>query len=437
MSAPRERWHRRVHRRFRQSLKWRLVALFMALALATSLLFFVGTQRFMAEAFTVFARPLLADYVGRLADEIGSPPDVARARALADRLPLVVRIDGPQVNWSSRGEPDAEPWRWSEGSGLAEPRGLRALLTRQTADGHRVRFSIDDSLWRHPQRRSHWVTILGLLGLTAAAYVVTRRLFRPIEDIRAGALRYGQGDFSTPIPQRRPDELGELAGQVNRMADSLQGMLEGQRELLLAISHELRSPLTRARLNAELLDEGAERQALLRDVTLMGRLIADLLEGERLLAGASALQREPTDLNALVRDVVAAEFAGRAVRLDLADALPTLSLDRPRVTLLLRNLVDNACRHGAEAGEPVTVSTHAGPDGVALAVRDFGPGVPEAHLGRLTEPFYRPETARTRGTGGVGLGLYLCQRVAQSHGATFALHNAGPGLRAEVHWPLP
>jgi signal transduction histidine kinase len=276
------------------------------------------------------------------------------------------------------------------------------------------------------------VPLAGLLLLTLAAYATVRRIFRPLDDIRAGALRYGEGDFSAPIPVRRRDELGDLATQVNGMASGLHGMLKGQRALLLAISHELRSPLTRARLNAELSADSPERQALLRDLTLMSELITDLLEGERLAAGAAALKREATDLNTLVREVVATGFAHEPIELALADELPPLQLDRPRATLLVRNLIDNACRHGA--GGVVVVSTQADGQGVRLSVRDHGPGVPEDQLSRLAEPFYRPDSARTRASGGVGLGLYLCKLVAQSHGGTLVLRNAGPGLRAEVHW---
>jgi signal transduction histidine kinase len=136
-----------------------------------------------------------------------------------------------------------------------------------------------------------------------------------------------------------------------------------------------------------------------------------------------------------VRDVVEGTFADCAPRLELAEALPVLALDRTRVQLLVRNLVDNACRHGSGGAEPVTVSTRAEGDAVVFVVRDHGPGVSADQLTRLAEPFYRPDSARTRASGGVGLGLYLCRRVAQSHGATLALRNAHPGLEAVVHWP--
>jgi len=418
---------RRWHQRFRHSLRWRLVALFLLLAGATTLVAFGGMRSALVGGFEGLVKPLLGDYVDRLAAEIGTPPDRARAEALVARLPISIRIDGPRLNWTSHPDTDdADDWR---GEGR-----VVALLTRRTADGHRIRFGVGDAPWHERRPWGVLMPLLAVLLLTGAAYAVVRRLLRPLEDIRAGTLRYAEGDFAAPIPIRRRDELGDLADQVNAMASGLQGMLTSQRALLLAISHELRSPLTRARLNAELLGDGAEREALLRDLVLMADLIGDLLEGERLAGGAAALRREATDLNTLVEEVVAAQFEAAPVRLELADELPALALDRPRVTLLLRNLVDNACRHGD--GAAVIVTTRAEADAVVLEVRDHGPGVAADQLARLAEPFYRPDTARTRAAGGVGLGLYLSRLVAQSHGGTLELRNAAPGLLARVRWPL-
>jgi signal transduction histidine kinase len=412
----------------RHSLKARLVALFLLLAFALSGAFLFGMQKALGIGWRDAARPLVSDYVDRLAAEIGSPPAIERARALAQRLPITVRIDGPQVHWESHPR-SAEQGHWRGHDRWAAEDGL---LARTTADGHRIAFGLNVQPWRDRPRVWGWLTLATLLLLTLFAYKYVRRLLRPLDDIRAGAQRFGRGEFGEAIPVRRNDELGDLAGDVNAMASSIHQMLEAKRALLLAISHELRSPITRARLHVELLPESGEaalrREALLRELQEMADLVTELLESERLGQGHAVLQRETTDLGELVREFA----AGAGVASEIEPGLPQLQLDRMRMRLLLRNLVDNAVRHGAAAQPPLLRLSRDADSHVVLTVRDFGPGVDEAVLPQLAEPFYRPDASRERATGGVGLGLYLSRLIAQAHGASFTLRNVRPGLEVSI-----
>jgi signal transduction histidine kinase len=309
----RARWHA-AHRRWRHSLKWRLVTLFLLLALATTAVFLFGMQRVVQGGWQGYARPLVADYVDRLAGEIGTPPDAQRARRLAERLPISVRIEGPQVQFDSHPERRTRArWRGGEDEFERDDGAHQGShLTRTTIDGHRIRFGLAGPAPDERPRLVGWITLGALLLLTGFAYRTVRKLLRPLDDINAGVARYGVGDFEQTIAVRRRDELGELAERINTMAASLHGMLDAKRALLLAISHELRSPLTRARVNAELVPEGEHRDALLRDLGAMRDLITDLLESERLAAGHQALRIERVDLAALVREVAAGTFASAA-----------------------------------------------------------------------------------------------------------------------------
>ncbi|MBL0085552.1 MAG: HAMP domain-containing histidine kinase [Ideonella sp.] len=428
MHKPRRR---RWHHRLRHSLRGRLVALFLLLALGTTLVFVAGTGQVFSSGWRELIRPLITDYLDRLTAEIGSPPNIQKAQAIVDRLPLSITITGPEVQWRSHPLPE----RYGSDPRPHDQAG-RAMLSRRTVDGHELRFGVRSLRWDDERPRwVGWLTLAGLLLLTAAAFACVRHWLRPLDDIRAGAQRYEAGDFSQPIPERRRDELGELAGRVNAMASGLRHMLDNQRGLLLAISHELRSPLTRARLNAELLADGDERQALLRDLGQMRDLIANLLESERLSAGRATLQLQPTDLAALVKAVVQSQFAGQSIALALQDGLTPLPLDPARIELLVRNLIDNALRHGSGGAQPVEVSLRRTDQNIELAVRDHGPGVQAEHLARLAEPFYRTDQARSRNEGGVGLGLYLCKQVARSHGGRLDIHLAQPGLAVVLVLP--
>ena len=409
----------------RHSLGLRLIVLFLALALAISCTFMFGMQRAFSTGWRDVLKPLVADYVDRLAADLGSPPDIERARALTQRLPVTIEIDGPQVHWRS-----APP---RPGSMLQEH--PHELLIRTTADGHRIRFGLDAQEWMQRPRMIGWMTLTVLLMLTAVAWKLAHHLFGPLKEIGAGVERFGRGDFSQPIKLHRHDELGELAEQVNTMASDLSGMLDAKRALLLAISHELRSPLTRARLNAELVPEGPERDALLRDLGEMRDLITSLLETERLAQPHVALQREPTDLAALIANLQAGPFIGKPLNVDIPPDLPSADVDRTRLTLLLRNLIDNALRHAVDAPKPPELKAALVDGQLTVTLRDHGPGAPPEVLARLAEPFYRADAARQRATGGVGLGLYLCRLIAQAHSGSLRFEAAEPGLRVVLNLP--
>jgi signal transduction histidine kinase len=458
---PASRWHRARHR-LAHSIKLRLVLLFLLLAAAMTFVFVTGAQKAFSVGWREAARPLLIDYVDRLAADItvAGSPDVARARALTERLAvLTVHIRGPQVQWASHPEPArSERWRRADDGGLAgaEANGRRddwgadwpRITQRTTADGHTIEFGLRTGVFERRPRLFGY-GLAALLLLTLLAWLYARHLLRPLDAIGEGARRFGAGDFGQPIPvrhPRRPDELGQLAHTINTMGDDIRQMLDAKRALLLAISHELRSPLTRARLNVELLPESPDvapqREALLRDLQEMSNLVSDLLESERLDGRHAALHREPVELPALAREVLGElqirHPAAAAVAIHTAEPLPALPLDRSRIRLLLRNLLDNALRHGAGGPLPPAITFAAMADGgLCITVRDHGPGVPDDQLARLAEPFYRPDSARTRSAGGVGLGLTLCRLVAQAHGGTFVLRNAAPGLAVTVTLPGP
>ena len=432
-----DHWHSARHR-WRHSLKWRLVTLFLLLALATTGVFLFGMQRVLQGGWQGYAKPLVADYVDKLAAEIGSPPSEERARTIVARLPVSIRIDGPQLRYDSHPDYPAHKQRWGRSDDPEREFGSDGWgLVRSTADGHRIRFGLAGPLPDQRPRIFGWITLATLLLITALAYKLVRRMLRPLDDIGAGVARFGRGEFDLPIPIRRQDELGDLAERINRMAASLHGKLDAKRALLLAISHELRSPLTRARVNAELVQEGEHRSALLRDLAEMRDLITELLESERLAVGHAALHTEPVDLSALVRELVAAQFADAKLDAQLDESIGPVQVDPMRVRLLLRNLIDNALRHSNGAPRPPVVTLTSVASGqVQLSVRDFGPGVAEEHLAQLAEPFYRADSARQRATGGFGLGLHLCQLVAQAHGGELRIRRAEPGLEVTAVWPI-
>ena len=447
MGCDRPRWHQRARDAVSHSLKLRLVAVFLLLAVAVSVTFYLGAQGAFSRNWRDSGGPLLFDYVDRVANELspGGTPSIERAEAFTKRYPVSVIISGPSSNWRSHPQQEL-PDFMRDGEQQWDGRyHWKNLLTRRTADGHTLVFDVNHAAFE-PNPYAFGITLGILLLLTLLSFLFIRRMLSPLDDIRAGARRFGEGQFGEQIPvchPSRPDELGHLAQTINTMGHDINQMLDAKRALLLAISHELRSPLTRARLNTELLPETPEvtpqRDALMRDLQEMANLISDLLESERLSSRHAALHREPVDLARLASDVIRELQAKHAnagsIALHLAEDLPAQSLDPSRLRLLLRNLLDNALRHSSEA--PAAVELHIRHEGANLQieVRDHGPGVAEDQLPNMATPFFRPDAARGRSTGGVGLGLYLCRLVAEAHNGTFSLSNAQPGLRISVSIP--
>jgi signal transduction histidine kinase len=249
---------------------------------------------------------------------------------------------------------------------------------------------------------------------------------------------FGSGDFKHRIRLQRKDELGELANSVNTMADDIEGMLEAKRQLILAISHEMRSPLTRVRLNAELLDDSEPRERIIQDLKLLEHELQELLETERLESNHSKLERQLTNPQQLIDSVINEYFEPAVWQRYFDESDGSIPLDVARIKLLIKNLLDNAQRHTNLQHGQLEVQSRLTEDGWHFQVSDYGDGIAEEHLRYLTEPFYRVDKARQRSTGGYGLGLYLCRVIAEAHGGYLSIQSQlGQGTQVAIYIPYP
>jgi signal transduction histidine kinase len=263
-----------------------------------------------------------------------------------------------------------------------------------------------------------------------------RRLFRPIEIIRQDVTRFGQGDLTHRISIKRRDELGDLAQSINNMAGEIEQMLEGKRQLLLAISHELRSPLTRARVNAELIDRSEPQQRIIQDLQQMELELTELLETERLGSRHAKLEREDLSPATLLDDVLARHFPEAGIACRHLNDSSKFKLDSVRVRLLIRNLLENALRHTPADAELPILTSEGSRTGWRLTIEDHGEGIEAEHLQQITQPFYRTDKARQRETGGYGLGLYLCKVIVEAHGGCLEIESKpGEGTRVSALFP--
>jgi signal transduction histidine kinase len=277
------------------------------------------------------------------------------------------------------------------------------------------------------------------LSLLLLAYAAVNWLFRPIRAIRAGTEHIGRGNFHYRISNIRSDQLGDLATDINRLAGDVESMLDAKRALLLGISHELRTPLSRMRLELEFFDEGKNVESLRAEIVEMEKIVASLLEAERLNTRHAPLTRTRVVIGELVRELLD-DFFNRdleRISVNLPDEPITANLDEARITLLLKNLIGNALRYTKPEDGMVELAVSATDDELIMNVTDHGPGLPEDQVARLGEPFYRSDASRARESGGTGLGLYLATLVANAHGGSLCLLDTDDhGASFEVRVPL-
>jgi signal transduction histidine kinase len=237
-----------------------------------------------------------------------------------------------------------------------------------------------------------------------------------------------QGDLQVVVPRRTNDELGALTHAFNQMVGRVSEMLRARDQLLLDVSHELRSPLTRMKVALALCDNDEHTQRLRANIDEMERMVADLLELERLRQG-HGLQLEQHDLMEIVRDAIATfEDYAPGVHLERAPQSLLLRLDADKVRTALGNLLENAAKYALPESAATRVCVTQNTESVQLRVTDDGPGIPSGDLGNLFEPFFRVDRSRSKRTGGYGLGLSLCKRIMEAHhGSIRALNNDGRG----------
>lgn len=283
--------------------------------------------------------------------------------------------------------------------------------------------------------------LVASLALTAS---VVRRVLAPVGVLTAGARSLASGRLDSRVPVDRADELGELAGSFNSMAEALERNEAARRDLVNDVAHELRTPLAsvRARLEASedgLLPPDARFVAsLLEDVGALSRLVDDLQQLSLAQAGALRLEIADVSLPEAIDRVLEGtlpEAEHRGIRLR-AETLAPMSAraDRDRLAQIVRNLVANAIVH---ARSEVSVSARHGDAGrVELRVADDGPGVPPEAAERIFDRFYRADASRSRATGGAGLGLAIARQLAALMDGALVLENR-PGAGATFVLSLP
>lgn len=314
---------------------------------------------------------------------------------------------------------------------MGMPGGDRFQASVQLSDGRWANFGTiapePPPLWSFEGMMSLvlMVVAVALLSMWAA-----RRMTRPLRLFASAAERLGRDVMAPPLAETGPDEVREAVRAFNRMQDNLQRLVRNRTEMLAAISHDMRTPITTLRLRAEFIEDEEERAKTLETLSEMEAMIASTLAFAR--DDADSEDSRVVDFAALLRTICD----------DLEDLGQNVTFEGPeRLSYLCRsgamrrataNLIENAVKYGGCARVALAEQSRS----LNVIVDDDGPGIPENELEAVFQPFHRVEASRSTETGGVGLGLSIARGVVDAHGGEIRLENrAEGGLRATVTLP--
>jgi two-component system osmolarity sensor histidine kinase EnvZ len=343
-------------------------------------------------------------------------------RLPASRVPVLQQLLG-----NDRKIEVFSPGDWPNGS----PQAHYAAVV-QLVDGSWLSFIPPERSWGLEFGvRIVIVIVLGLIATLLVAWVATRQLANPLQRFTRAARRFGTDLRAPPIKLEGPDEIRQAIIAFNTMQAQIQHFIAERTHMLASISHDLRAPLTRMRLRSEFME----------DLDHQGKLIRDVEEMQSMINAALAFFREDThreqttafDLSELLQTIVD-DYRDQHINVDFDGPAHLVYEGRPLgIKRVIVNLLENALKYAQCPGIALRRDEYS----ICIEVSDEGPGIPEAALEQVFDPFFRLEASRNRDTGGVGLGLSAARAIAREQGGELTLSNRhGGGLLACVELPL-
>ena len=389
----------------------------------------------------------MAEYAQFLISSLGPHPDAEKVTALAQRLHLQIRMESPEgVRISS---PDVADFQSVESkislryademSKVGKYRDFMVIDISRPPSRYLFFLESEDALEGHSQ------LILGLMAVLLVILLITylsiRRILGPLRALEKGVQEVSAGKLDVSISVARPvpsnDELGRLVKSFNKMTEQIRTMFLAKEQLLLDVSHEFRSPLTRIRVALELPGEDA-KESIGRSVRELETMVTELLESARLNDAQGKLRLEKVDLAQLLKEMVA-RYEGEAPGILLVPLTGAafVEVDVQRFVTAVQNVLQNAIKYSGHQKRPVEVSvSHLDQNRIRISVKDFGVGISKEEQSLIFEPFYRVDRSRMKASGGYGLGLALCKKIITAHRGQIQIVST-PGQETVFEIDLP
>jgi len=364
------------------------------------------------------------NYARYIINDIGDPPDTLLARQIARENNLIIYYESNRLIWSS-GEDKA----FMKSYGLRQWHGQPGwwkryyLIPISVANGKFI-LGVD---FKTNQVNHTWMLFL-LVSFIAlilgGLYLSIRYVLRPIQWLTKGVRAVSQGNFDQQVRVWKMDQLGHLTTSFNDMICKIKEMITARNQLLLDVSHEMRSPLTRVKVAMELIPESPNKMSINEDIAEMEQMLTEILETERLSSTHQNLTLARTNLPEIIRDI-ANKYKNSKPGLDLS-GLPETCLvngDTERLKICLRNIIENSLKFSPGSDKPTKISIETSESDHVIKIQDYGQGIPESNLPFIFEPFYRVDKSRSKKTGGYGLGMNLCKKIIEAHNGTIEIES--------------
>ena len=396
-------------------------------------------------------------YLGNLMEDLGYPPNAQSASMITEDMPFDILIVGDGFEWSSTekfpntDQIDFQPSAWDsikiknendQAPKLIEDSKFARYQNRtyfQIPYGEYIITMVNPkaSIEVGPTYLFEAIALISL-SILLLTFLLVKRVINPIQNIQQAATKIGQGDLKHRIDVNREDELGVLAKEINFLADNVVEMLEAKQRLNMGVSHELRSPLTRAKLQVEMLNDPIKRKNLLDEIQAMESIISSLLESEAINYGHKKLDLGIVEIHKTIEDLISSSHLLKDIEIQLdQDAEILIEADPILFEVMLKNILENASRYTSDQKKQIDILIAQADDSVEIRIRDYGPGINIKDIEKVFEPFYRAEESRSRSSGGYGLGLYLTKQIVDAHDGQISIRNhENTGAEVCVIFPI-
>ena len=372
---------------------------------------------------------IMSKYLNYLIQDLGNPPSPDVADRMVRSTLFQFRFRGADLEWTTDKAllpPDTLRWlQWKDYPHIRSTIwNSRYLIEVRDKKGFFL-FSLGNSFDQEDERNRLLIPLLLVLTtLIILVYISIRWILKPIKWLHQGVLEISRGNLYHRVPSRRSDELKDLAQSFNAMTQRIREMLHSKERLLLDVSHELRSPLTRIRVALEFLPESHARVSIRTDVEEMEKMIAETLDTAKMHHRHGQLKMQKVDLAEFMRSLLT-PYSGRKPSIEFrSPQKPVICMADPdQIKLVVQNIINNAFKYSDPSSGPISIFLDENKSGFVLTIRDQGIGIPGEELPFIMEPFYRVDKSRSKNTGGYGLGLSICKTIMEAHGGKIEINS--------------